>query len=87
MRCHAGVPRNPEAFIRPDGTCYIAEGADVLPLPEDPGDVEADPAVCARLQVSKGSLGMQPTMHLKFTMPCHAMPCHDSYKVCLARGV
>ena len=48
----AGVPTNPEVFVRPDGTAYVVEGADIVPLPDDPESVLADTAKCDKLQVS-----------------------------------
>lgn len=47
----AGVPSNPEVFVRPNGEVYVVEGADIVPLPEDPLAVEADTALCDKLQV------------------------------------
>ena len=38
--------------MRPNGEVYVVEGADVVPLPEDPMAVEADAAKCDRLQAS-----------------------------------
>lgn len=48
---HAGVPHSPEVFCRPDGTAYIVEGAEIVPLPDDPLEVMPDEQQCASLQV------------------------------------
>ena len=37
--------------MRPNGEVYVVEGADIVPLPEDPLAVEADAAKCDKLQV------------------------------------
>ena len=50
--CCAGVPANPEVFVRPNGEVYVVEGSEILSVPEDPMAVEADLAKCDRLQVS-----------------------------------
>lgn len=46
----AGVPHSPEVFCRPDGTAYIVEGAEIVPLPDDPLEVMPDEQQCASLQ-------------------------------------
>ena len=45
--------------MRPNGEVYVVEGADVVPLPEDPMAVEADAAKCDRLQASTPALPMR----------------------------
>ena len=52
-KAHAcpGIPSSPEVFCRPNGTAYIVEGADFVPLPEDPLAVRPDEDKCDVLQV------------------------------------
>jgi len=48
----------PELYPRPDGTVYVCGGAgrEDAPLPALPGQVECDPAACARVKAVAGEV-------------------------------
>ena len=79
----AGVPSNPEVFVRPNGEVYVVEGADILPLPEDPMAVEADAAKCDRLQAR--ILGPPAIFTGPCCMPASSLCCWVVW-ICRLRG-
>lgn len=47
---------DPEVYPRPDGEVYISGEAQSLTIPEDPDDVNVDPALCQNLYHATSSI-------------------------------